>query len=67
MKAALADTEQALREYAELEGELEDTEEDGQDKIVKELITHGKQPNLSFFASLQHPKKKLWKCSEQTA
>ena len=58
LKAALADTEQALREYAELEGELEDNEEDGQDKIVKELITHGKQPNLSFFAFTATPKEK---------
>ena len=58
LKAALADTEQALREYAEIEGEAEENEEDGQDKIVKELITHGKQPNLSFFAFTATPKEK---------
>lgn len=58
LKAALADTEAALREYAEIEGESEEQQEDGQDKLIKELITHGQQPNLSFFAFTATPKTK---------
>ena len=55
LKTALADTEQALREYAEIEGKAED-EIDRTDKIVQEMITHGKHPNLSFFAFTATPK-----------
>ena len=53
LKAALADTEDALREYAELEG---DAEIDPTDKLVREMITHGKHKNLSFFAFTATPK-----------
>ena len=53
LKAALADTEDALREYAELEG---DAEIDPTDKLVKEMIAHGKHKNLSFFAFTATPK-----------
>ena len=55
LKTALADTEQALREYAEIEGKAED-EIDRSDKIVQEMLTHGKHPNLSFFAFTATPK-----------
>ena len=53
MKAALADIEDALREYAEIEG---DAEIDPTDKLVKELTAHGKHKNLSFFAFTATPK-----------
>ncbi|MFR8428078.1 MAG: hypothetical protein ACLVCH_11465 [Roseburia inulinivorans] len=55
LKAALADTEAALREYAEIEGKAED-EMDRNDKLVQEMLTHGKHPNLSFFAFTATPK-----------
>lgn len=55
LKAALADTEEALREYAEIEGKTED-EVDKNDKLVQEMITHGKHKNLSFFAFTATPK-----------
>ena len=55
LKAALADTEAALREYAEIEGKAED-EIDRNDKLVQEMLTHGKHPNLSFFAFTATPK-----------
>ena len=55
LKTALADTEEALREYAEIEGLAED-EIDRNDKIVQEMLTHGKHPNLSFFAFTATPK-----------
>ena len=55
LKAALADTEEALREYAEIEGKAEE-EVDPSDKLVREMITHGKHKNLSFFAFTATPK-----------
>lgn len=55
LKTALADTEDALREYAEIEGKAED-EIDRTDKIVQQMITHGKHKNLSFFAFTATPK-----------
>lgn len=55
LKAALADTEEALREYAEIEGKAED-EIDKNDKLVQEMLIHGKHPNLSFFAFTATPK-----------
>ena len=55
MKTALADTEAALREYAEIEGKAEE-EIDKQDKLVQEMIAHGKHKNLSFFAFTATPK-----------
>jgi len=57
LKAALADTEQALREYAELEGKTEE-EMDPEDKLMREMIVHGKHKNLSFFAFTATPKDK---------
>lgn len=55
LKTALADTEAALREYAEIEGKAED-EIDKTDKLVQEMIVHGKHRNLSFFAFTATPK-----------
>ena len=55
LKTALADTEQALREYAEIEGKAED-EIDRNDKLLQEMIVHGKHKNLSFFAFTATPK-----------
>ena len=55
LKAALADTEEALREYAEIEGKLEE-ELDPDDKLMQEMITHGRHKNLSFFAFTATPK-----------
>jgi type I restriction enzyme R subunit len=58
LKAALADTEEALREFAEIESELEANQLDLEDKLVSELLTHGKHNNLSFFAFTATPKEK---------
>ena len=55
LKTALADTEAALREYAEIEGKAED-EIDQNDKLVQEMLVHGRHPNLSFFAFTATPK-----------
>lgn len=57
LKAALADTEQALREYAELESKAEE-DMDPDDKLMREMIVHGKHKNLSFFAFTATPKDK---------
>lgn len=55
LKAALADTEEALREYAEIEGKAE-ADIDPEDRLVREMITHGRHKNLSFFAFTATPK-----------
>ena len=53
LKAALADTEDALREYAEIE---EREAIDPEDKLIREMIVHGRHKNLSFFAFTATPK-----------
>ncbi|WNF38514.1 DEAD/DEAH box helicase family protein [Bacillaceae bacterium IKA-2] len=58
LKTALADNEEALREFARIEGDEEEKYEDFEDKLVKELISHGKHKNLSFFAFTATPKEK---------
>jgi len=55
LKTALADTEDALREYAEIEGKSEE-ELDPEDRLVREMIAQGKHKNLSFFAFTATPK-----------
>jgi len=55
LKTALADLREVLKEYADIEGISED-KVDPQDKLVKELIAHGKHKNLSFFAFTATPK-----------
>lgn len=57
LKTALADTEEALREYAELEGKQEE-ELDPDDKLMREMVVHGRHKNLSFFAFTATPKDK---------
>ncbi len=55
LKTALADLRDALREYAQIE-DVEEETIDPQDRLVKELITHGRHKNLSFFAFTATPK-----------
>ena len=55
LKAALADLRDVLKEYAEAEGMAEE-KVDPQDKLVRELLAHGKHKNLSFFAFTATPK-----------
>ncbi|MGY3815397.1 type I restriction endonuclease subunit R [Globicatella sulfidifaciens] len=57
LKTALADTEEALREFAEIEGMDEEEALDNEDKLVEEILSHGKHNNLSFFAFTATPKK----------
>lgn len=57
LKAALANVEDALKEYAEIES-TEETENDAEDNLVKEMVTHGRHKNLSFFAFTATPKEK---------
>ena len=56
MKIALADTADALQEYAEFEGKREEELGDSEDVILKEMIHHGNHKNLSFFAFTATPK-----------
>ena len=56
LKAALADVSDALKEYAELEGKAEDELLDDNDRLVREMISHGRHKNLSFFAFTATPK-----------
>ncbi|MBA2850841.1 type I restriction enzyme R subunit [Methanococcus maripaludis] len=58
LKIALADNNDALEEYAKIEGEAEEASEDFEDKLVSELSTHGRHQNLSFFAFTATPKQK---------
>lgn len=57
LKAALADTEDALREYAEIEGKAEE-ELDPDDRLMREMTVQGRHKNLSFFAFTATPKDK---------
>ena len=56
LKAALADVSDALEEYAELEGKAEEQLLDENDRLVREMISHGRHKNLSFFAFTATPK-----------
>ena len=58
LKAALADTTDALKEYAELEGREEDELDAEHDKLVQEMVAQGQHKNLSFFAFTATPKDK---------
>ena len=58
LKMALADTTEALEEYAELEGRAEEDLDAANDKLLQELISAGKHKNLSFFAFTATPKDK---------
>lgn len=56
LKIALADTSDALKEYAELEGKAEDDLPDANDRLIREMVSHGKHKNLSFYAFTATPK-----------
>ena len=58
LKRALADTEKALEEYADLEYAEEETKKDDEDKLLDELASHGVHENMSFFAFTATPKEK---------
>ncbi len=58
LKRALADTEKALEEYAELEAAEEEKKKDDEDKLLDELASHGVHDNMSFFAFTATPKEK---------
>lgn len=58
LKVALGNTEEILEQYAREEAEEESKYEDYEDNLVKELSTHGKQDNISFFAFTATPKNK---------
>lgn len=57
LKYALADTADALKEYAELEGKTEDEIDDKNDRFLKEMVNAGTHKNLSFFAFTATPKR----------
>lgn len=58
LKIALADKEDALKKYAEIEAREEENTKDYEDKLVEELASHGQQKNISFFAFTATPKSK---------
>jgi len=58
LKIALADKEDALKKYAEIEAREEENTKDYEDKLVEELASHGYQKNISFFAFTATPKSK---------
>ncbi|SDM59008.1 type I restriction endonuclease subunit R [Lachnospira pectinoschiza] len=58
LKRALADTEDILKEYAEMEEEEEKNRKDDEDRLLDELAAQGIQKNLSFFAFTATPKGK---------
>ncbi len=58
LKRALADTEEILKEYAEVEEEDEKNRKDDEDRLLDELAAQGIHQNLSFFAFTATPKGK---------
>ncbi len=58
LKRALADTEEILKEYAEMEEEDEANRKDDEDRLLDELAAQGIHKNLSFFAFTATPKGK---------
>ncbi|MCK9477196.1 MAG: type I restriction endonuclease subunit R, partial [Candidatus Muirbacterium halophilum] len=58
MKEALADTEQALKEFEKFDIREEENRKDFEDKLIEEIIAHGKHKNLSFFAFTATPKER---------
>lgn len=58
LKAALADTDEALREMAELEGRTEEELKDGMDVMTETLLTQGRHKNEYFYAFTATPKPK---------
>lgn len=58
LKRALADTEEILKEYADMEEEDEKNRKDDEDCLLDELAAQGFHKNLSFFAFTATPKGK---------
>lgn len=58
VKTALADTDEALREMAELEEKTEEELEKERDAMMEDLLAQGKHNNLSFYAFTATPKPK---------
>ncbi|MBQ4376706.1 MAG: type I restriction endonuclease subunit R, partial [Bacteroidales bacterium] len=58
LKAALADTEEALRELAEVEGRTEEALKDDMDVMTETLLTQGRHKNEYFYAFTATPKPK---------
>ena len=56
LKRALADTEEILKEYAEMEAEEEANRKDDEDRLLDELAAQGVHKNMSFFAFTATPK-----------
>lgn len=48
LRQALADTEDALREYAKYDSEIEKRMEEENDKMFETLLKQGKHANQSF-------------------
>ena len=58
VKTALADTDEALREMAELEEKTEEELEKERDSMMEDLLAQGQHTNLSFYAFTATPKPK---------
>ena len=58
LKAALADTDEALKEMAEIEGKTEEELEAQKDALMEDLLSQGQHANLSFYAFTATPKPK---------
>lgn len=58
LKRALADTDEALREYEELEGDAEEEAEEAEEALLDEVFSHGRFSNLTFVAFTATPKDK---------
>ena len=58
VKTALADTDEALREMAELEEKTEEELEKERDAMMEDLLAQGRHSNLSFYAFTATPKPK---------
>lgn len=58
LKAALADTDEALREMAEIEGKTEEELDEERDALMEDLLAQGQHLNLSFYAFTATPKPK---------
>ena len=58
VKTALADTDEALHEMAELEEKTEEELEKERDAMMEDLLAQGRHSNLSFYAFTATPKPK---------
>lgn len=58
LKRALADTDEALKEYEELEGDAEEEADEAEEALLDEVFSHGKFSNLTFVAFTATPKDK---------